>query len=228
MESRGEDAKNQVLGAGTGGVVGGPRSLPKLSRVYQGTNGHRNGSKLLLLITGCGYNARATDPIPYVTSGSSSSGIMPGKSGRRRPHSTTIQALADSAPYSLPSATMDYGGPAWRPDCTRIAFVSKAAPRSPTANMDAKYLGVTGRVCSEVDCGPGAGHPECRSGTPSPHGVRTVGILAYITNPEPDKFWYATNAHWHNGGRTAVVRNASLTPENRPQHERPGLCPGRS
>ncbi|MCC5927367.1 MAG: S9 family peptidase [Bacteroidetes bacterium] len=183
--TRGDGAKNQVWVLDRRGG-----EAQQLTFVEQGVSGYEwspDGSRLLLLIRDADEDTSG-EPRPYVIDRLQFKRDYIGYLDRRRIHIYTFTP-GDDAPVQLTFGDYDHSSPVWSPDGTRIAFVSNRTDE-PDGNIDSN-IWVVQSNCSEADCGlvqvtrnPG---PDTQPAW-SPDGRE----IAYITNIEPDKFWYAT------------------------------------
>lgn len=183
--SRGDGAQTQVWVLDRRGG-----EARQLTHVEQGINDYAwspDGSRLLLLIQDA--NPYPDDePRPHVIDRLQFKRDYVGYLDRRRVHIYTYTPGGD-APVQLTQGDYDHSSAVWSPDGTRIAFVSNRT-EEPDGNIDSN-IWVVQADCPEAECGltqvtrnPG---PDTEPAW-SPDGRQ----IAYITNIEPDKFWYAT------------------------------------
>ena len=200
-DSSHEDAKTQVwLLDRRGGEA------QQLTEVMQGVSGYEwspDGKRLVLLIKDPSPEeldaqkhkeqgtkpARPKTPPPHVVDRLQFKRDNAGYLDRRRTHLFTFD-VANKKLTQITAGDTDDGSPVWSPDGRFIAFVSNRTAE-PDSNYDSNIWVVAsdnpdmGKTLIQVTTQPGEdGQPAW-----SPDGK----WIAYVTNPQPELLWYATN-----------------------------------
>jgi dipeptidyl aminopeptidase/acylaminoacyl peptidase len=163
----------------------------QLTFIEQGISGYEwspDASRLLLMIRDKDeYDS--DEPRPYVIDRLQFKRDYVGYLDRRRIHVYTYTP-GDSAAVQLTFGDYDHAGATWSPDGTRIAFSSNRT-EEPDSNSNTDIWVV------DADAGEREGGliqvTRNRGADYSPVWSPDGTEIAYITNIEPEKIWYATN-----------------------------------
>ena len=163
----------------------------QVTDIKQGISDYKwspDGSRLLLMIRDREEN-ESDEPQPYVIDRLQFKRDYVGYLDRRRIHIYTFTP-GDSTAVQLTFGDFDHSGAVWSPDGSKIAFSSNRTD-NPDGNTNSDIWVV------DADRGEKEGGliqvTRNRGSDYSPAWSPDGSMIAYITNVEPEKIWYATN-----------------------------------